>query len=381
MAGIYFHIPYCKQACHYCDFHFSTNTKTRQSMVTAMLAELDQRKNFISDTEIRTIYFGGGTPSLLSATEIESLINKVRTIYKVNSDAEITLEANPDDLNENILREDAAIGINRLSIGIQSFFEEHLRWMNRAHNSNQAEDCLKFAQNAGFKNISADLIFGFPGLSDEQLLRNIQKLVDAGVAHVSAYSLTVEPKTALDKFIESGKYAPINDSAAAAQFLLLSNTLEKLGFEQYEVSNFAKPGKRSRHNSAYWSGSQYLGIGPGAHSFNGNQRCWNVRNNQVYIKEITQGTYQPECEVLSQQTKYNEHLLTKFRTREGVNLELIKEQFGVDLLQQFKKELNELLAKDQILIDACYLRLTKNGLLWADSIAANFFIVEDENNL
>lgn len=350
-------------------------------MVTAMLAELDQRKDFISDSEIRTIYFGGGTPSLLASEEIESLINKVRTIYKVNSDAELTLEANPDDLNESILRQYAGIGINRLSIGIQSFFEEHLRWMNRAHNSNQAEDCLKFAQNAGFKNISADLIFGFPGLSDEQLLQNIQKLVDAGVSHISAYSLTVEPKTALDKFIESGKYAPINDSAAAAQFLLLSNTLEKLGFEQYEVSNFAKPGKRSRHNSAYWSGSQYLGIGPGAHSFNGNQRCWNVRNNQVYIKEITQGTYQPECEVLSQQTKYNEHLLTKFRTCEGVNLEMVKEHFGIDLQQQFAKELQELLEKDQIVIDACYLRLTKNGLLWADSIAANFFIVEDENNL
>lgn len=381
MAGIYFHIPYCKQACHYCDFHFSTNTKTQQAMVTAMLVEIEQRWDFISDLDINTIYFGGGTPSLFSASEIEMFIDKVRAIFKVSPDAEITLEANPDDLNETVLHEYSAIGINRLSIGIQSFVEEHLRWMNRAHNANQAENCLRLADMAGFKNISADLIYGFPGLTDEQLLLNVHKLADAGVSHVSAYSLTVEPKTALDRFIESGKYAPINDNQAASQFLLLSNTLEKLGYEHYEVSNFAKPDKRSRHNSAYWSGSQYLGIGPGAHSFNGHQRCWNVRNNQVYIKEMTHGTYQPECEFLSQQTKYNEHLLTRFRTREGVNLEFVKEQFGVDIQQQFAKELKDLLAKDQILMEAYYLRLTKNGLLWADSIAANFFIVDDDNNL
>jgi len=380
MAGIYFHIPYCKQACHYCDFHFSTNTKTQQAMVTAMLAEIELRKSFISDHEINTIYFGGGTPSLLSASEIELLINKVRALFTVAPDAEITLEANPDDLNEKCLQEYSALGINRLSIGIQSFIEEHLRWMNRAHNANQAEDCLKITHSLGFNNISTDLIYGFPGLSDEQLLKNIDKLNTAGIPHISAYSLTVEPKTALDRFIETGKYAPINDSQAAAQFLLLSNTLEKLGYEHYEVSNFAKPGKRSRHNSAYWSGSQYLGIGPGAHSFNGHQRCWNVRNNQLYIKEITRGNCLPECETLSQQTQFNEHLLTRFRTREGVNLDLVKKQFGVDIQQQFSKELNELLIKDQILIDACYLRLTKNGLLWADSIAANFFIVDDENN-
>lgn len=350
-------------------------------MVAAMLKEIESQKSFISDHEINTIYFGGGTPSLLAANEIGLLIDKVRVLFKVATDAEITLEANPDDLDEKCLQEYAALGVNRLSIGIQSFVEEHLRWMNRAHNSDQAQQCLKIAQNEGFRNISADLIYGFPGLTDDHLLLNIQKLADADVSHISAYSLTVEPKTALDRFIETGKYAPINDNQAAAQFLLLSNTLEKLGYEHYEVSNFAKPGMRSRHNSAYWSGSQYLGIGPGAHSFNGHQRCWNVRNNQLYIKEITQGTYQPECEVLSPQTKFNEHLLTRFRTREGVNLELVKKQFGVDIQQQFAKELDDLFAKDQILMESCYLRLTRNGLLWADSIAANFFIVDDDNNL
>jgi oxygen-independent coproporphyrinogen III oxidase len=381
MAGIYFHIPYCKQACHYCDFHFSTNIKTKELMLGAMLSEMETRQNFMADKQINTIYFGGGTPSLLSADELNALINKCRQLFEVNPDAEITLEANPDDLTEAKLKGLAKIGVNRLSIGIQSFFEEHLKWMNRAHNSEQAINCIALAQAAGFTNISADLIYGFPDLSDDQFLENIHRLTDAGVPHISAYSLTVEPKTALDRFIEIGKYAPVNDSQAAAQFLLLSNTLESLGYEHYEVSNFALPGMRSKHNSAYWSGSEYLGIGPGAHSFNGHQRCWNVRSNQRYIKEITEENYQPECEDLSQQTRYNEHILTRFRTVEGVNLQTVKQLFGVDITKKFERELNELLGKDEIISDGSYLRLTKKGLLWADSIASNFFIVEDDNKL
>ncbi len=377
MAGVYLHIPYCKQACHYCDFHFSTNLKTRTAMIDAMLQEMNLRRNFLPDEPIHTIYFGGGTPSLLEISDLKRLMDRIRALWTVSADAEITLEANPDDLTPEVLEKLKAGGINRLSIGIQSFFQEHLEWMNRGHNAQQALQCITDARAAGFDNLSVDLIYGFPLLSDEQWKQNIDRVIALRLPHISCYSLTVEQGTALDKFIRSGKQSPPDDEQSVRHFEMLTDALRAAGYDHYEVSNFALPGFVSRHNHSYWTGAGYLGIGPSAHSFNGRERCWNVRNNQLYIRQIADGSFAPECETITGETAYNEYILTRMRTAKGIDTEQIKQQFDIDFNTNFKPQIDRLLQEKKLINDGSVLKLTRQGFLWADDIAAQFFIINE----
>lgn len=372
MAGIYLHIPFCKQACYYCDFHFSTSLKKIDELIECLLTELEIRSDELNNEEIQTIYFGGGTPSLLSQTEIDRLIDAVHQIYKVVENPEITLEANPDDLSEDKILELAASRVNRLSIGVQSFFESDLKLMNRAHNAQEAKKCLRLATQY-FDNISLDLIYGIPGASDQQWQENIQTALDFAVPHISSYALTVEPKTALASFIEKGIVAEVNDVQAQRQFETMVRILESEGFEHYELSNFGKQGYFSQNNSAYWQGKSYLGIGPSAHSFDGQQRSWNVRNNSQYIKALQQKELPLEREMLTITDRYNEYVMTRLRTQWGVVLEEVETDFGKRyreyLLQQAKRHILEHL----LYIDEGILRTTKKGKFLSDGIAADLF--------
>ena len=336
MAGIYIHIPFCRQACHYCDFHFSTSLKNRDELVQALHQEIRLRYAYLHNDIVETIYFGGGTPSLLSAIEISQLINTIDKNFQVNSNAEITLEANPDDLDINKLIALKQTPVNRLSIGLQSFFDEDLKWMNRAHSAAEADVCIKTAQDAGFHNLTVDLIYGYPLLTDEKWEYNLQKVFDAGVPHVSAYAMTVEPRTALASVISRGLQPAIDDSQSAGQFVYLMNEMAANRFEHYEISNFCQPGHYSRHNSSYWQGVNYLGIGPSAHSFNGDTRQWNIANNNMYIRSISGGIIPFESEVLSNTDQLNEYVMTSLRTIGGLDLQklhTIKTSSGGELLK------------------------------------------------
>lgn len=320
MAGIYIHIPFCKQACHYCDFHFSTTMGKKEEMLRAISMELTLRKSEFANTKVETIYFGGGTPSVLDTEEINQLIETVYAHYAVTKDPEITLEANPDDLSTQKINQLAASKVNRLSIGVQSFFEDDLKLMNRAHNAAEAESSIAEA-SIYFSNISIDLIYGIPGMSNKKWLQNIQKALSFGLPHISSYALTVEPKTALEKFIKKGgEIAPVNDSVAQEHYKILVKELAKEGFVNYEFSNFGKPEFFSKNNTAYWLGKKYIGVGPSAHSFDGEKRSWNINNNPKYIKAITKGEFPREIEELSVVDRYNEYVMTGLRTIGGVFL-------------------------------------------------------------
>lgn len=378
MAGIYIHIPFCKQACHYCDFHFSTSLKKKDDLLQCLSKELELRKNELQHKTIETIYFGGGTPSLLTIDELQFLISEVYKNFEVVSHPEITLEANPDDLmsvraqSRTIFEDYLKIGINRLSIGIQSFFERDLKLMNRAHNTEEAKTCLSEATRY-FDNISIDLIYGIPDLSNKEWIENIETALSFNVPHISCYALTVEPKTALASFIKKGIVKNVDDDLAQEQFHILVETLENEGFVNYELSNFGKPEYFSRNNSAYWLGKPYLGIGPSAHSFNGDQRSWNVSNNTKYIKSIQQHKLPLEIETLSTTDKFNEYIMTGLRTVWGVSLEKVAKDFGVSykkyLLQQAEVFINEHL----LYIDDNKLLTTKKGKFLSDGIASSLF--------
>ncbi len=329
MSGIYIHIPFCKQACHYCDFHFSTSMKKKDDLVNALTKELELRKDEFKNTTVETIYFGGGTPSLLTNDELQFIIDAVYKNYEVSEDPEITLEANPDDLSKDRIIALSKSRINRLSIGIQSFFEADLKLMNRAHNAEEAKSCLEEATKH-FDNISLDLIYGVPGASNEQWLANIEMALSFNVPHISSYALTVEPKTALASFIKKGIIDNVDDEQAHDQFHILKDKLEAEGFVHYELSNFGKDGYFSKNNSAYWQGKSYLGIGPSAHSFNGKQRGWNVKNNSKYIKSIEDGQLPIEIETLTKTDQYNEYVMTGLRTIWGVSFHKVEADFGAD---------------------------------------------------
>ncbi len=378
--GIYIHIPFCKQACHYCDFHFSTSLKKKSELVNALVKELQLRKDEFKNTTVETIYFGGGTPSLLTIDELRLLIDEVYKNYSVAENPEITLEANPDDLvsiraqSKTIFEEYKSVGINRLSIGIQSFFEADLKLMNRAHNAEEAKNCLQEATKH-FKNISIDLIYGIPGLTNENWIKNIETVLSFNIPHISSYALTVEPKTALDTFIKKGLVKNVDDDLAQQQFHILIEKLEASGFVHYELSNFGKPDYFSKNNSAYWQGKPYLGIGPSAHSFNGNERGWNVRNNSKYIKAIEQSILPIEIEILSITDKYNEYVMTGLRTLWGVSLEKVERDFGenykIYLLEQAEKHFLEHL----LYLDDGKLLVTKKGKFLSDGIASDLFML------
>lgn len=373
MAGIYLHIPFCKQACHYCDFHFTTSLKYKNELIYAMHRELELQKSYLAEQEIETIYFGGGTPSLLGAGAIQQFIDKIASLFSVTPDAEITLEANPDDLSQNAVQELRQTALNRFSIGIQSFYEEDLRWMNRAHNASEAESSVKRVQDAGFENITMDLIYGYPLLSDEKWKSNIQTAVQFEVPHISAYSMTVEPRTALAAFIRKGKQLEMNEMQSAGQFTTLSSMMEEAGFEHYEISNFAKPGYYSRHNTNYWKNIPYLGIGPSAHSFNGSSRQWNVSNNAKYIESLQRNSIPAEAEELSLNDRFNEYIMTSLRTMWGTSLSKIENDFGQEYRLSTEKALQEFLEKGQIIIEDDTAKLTAAGKLFADKIAAELF--------
>jgi len=374
MAGIYIHIPFCKKACHYCDFHFSTSPMYKDQMLKALRTEIILRKNYLNTEKIETIYFGGGTPSLLSANEVQILIGQITDQFEVSSNAEVTIEANPDDLNPQYVRELRNTLINRFSIGIQSFHEDDLKWMNRAHTASEAQSSIKRIQDAGFENISADLIYGYPLLGNAKWEFNIQQLLDYQVPHISSYSITVEPKTALASFINKGKQANMDEGQSASQFLILIDRLAESGFEHYEISNFAKPGMYSRHNSNYWDSVSYLGIGPSAHSFNGESRQWNISNNSKYINEIELKKIPAETEILSTENRINEYIMTSLRTSKGMNLQLLSEKFGSDYSNEIYNGLESFLGKDWININGQLVTLTRDGKLFADHIASELFL-------
>lgn len=374
MSGIYIHIPFCKQACHYCDFHFSTTMGKKETMVNALCKELELRKKEFFGEQVATIYFGGGTPSVLETAEIKQLIEAVREHYNVVDNPEITLEANPDDLSEEKILQLAISPINRLSIGIQSFFEEDLKLMNRAHNALEAEKCLQLASQH-FDNISIDLIYGMPNMTLERWKQNIDKALGFNIPHISSYALTVEPKTALAKFVDDGLITPTSDEETQEHFNLLNDTLIAEGFDCYEISNFGKPGYYSKNNSAYWQQKKYIGIGPSAHSFDGVQRGWNINNNPKYIKSIEQNILPMEVEVLSSTDKYNEYVMTGLRTIWGVSLSRIANEFGPKYKEYLLMQADKFVEEHLLFVDGDTLKTTKKGMFLADGIAADLFMV------
>ncbi|HEY6504839.1 MAG TPA: radical SAM family heme chaperone HemW [Chitinophagaceae bacterium] len=374
MAGIYIHIPFCRQACHYCNFHFSTSLRYKNDLVAALLKEMELQKEYFGNEHIETVYFGGGTPSLLETADLRSQITQTRDCYIVSEVAEFTLETNPDDINEAKLIDWKQAGINRLSIGIQSFFDEDLQWMNRAHNAEQAMNNLQLAKKY-FNNITIDLIYGTPDLTDEKWKHNVETALSIGIPHLSCYALTVEPKTPLQKMISQGKAKDVNPDQQSEQFLLLMQWMEEAGYEHYEISNYSKPGFRSRHNSSYWStgadgqGKKYLGIGPSAHSFDGNSRQWNIANNAVYIESINKGVVPFEKEILTPVQKLNEYIMTSLRTSEGLNIDEVDQELRSRLIDKTRKytEGNLMQQMGNVFV------LTKEGKLLADGIAAGLF--------
>ncbi|WKB79985.1 radical SAM family heme chaperone HemW [Cellulophaga lytica] len=374
MAGIYIHIPFCKQACHYCDFHFSTTMGKKDEMLKAIARELVLRKNEFLLTSVETIYFGGGTPSVLNANEINRLIKTVYENYNVVKNPEITLEANPDDLSTLKIEQLAVSKVNRLSIGVQSFFEDDLRLMNRAHNAYEAESCIIEATKY-FSNISIDLIYGVPGMSNDKWMQNIRKALFFGLPHISSYALTVEPKTALEKFIKKGEIAAVKDSVAQEHHKILVKELAKEGFVNYEFSNFGKPDFFSKNNTAYWLGKKYIGVGPSAHSFNGESRSWNVNNNPKYIKALVQNKLPQEIEKLSVVDRYNEYVMTGLRTIWGVSLQKVQEDFGLKYVSYLEKEANKKIEKGLLQLKNNTLLVTAKGKFLSDGIAADLFIV------
>ena len=373
MAGIYIHVPFCKQACHYCNFHFSTNLALQNDFTAALLKEIELRLLYLQGETVETIYFGGGTPSLLPASGIDNILQSLLNHFKISDDPEITLECNPDDMLPERLSDWKKSGINRLSIGVQSFFTEDLVWMNRAHDAIQAVTAVEQAKAKGFENYSLDLIYGAPLLTDEKWGKNLHKAISLDPPHLSCYALTVEPKTALHNMIRLKKTPDVLPEIQANQFLMGAMTLESAGYEHYEISSFAKPGKRSRHNSSYWQSKKYLGLGPSAHSFDGSGRQWNMGNNALYIKSIREGILPFEYENLQPRDRLNEYIMTSLRTMEGLDLIYVSAQFGTGKGSSLERNAAEYIRAGQMILSNEKLVLTKKGKLFADGIASALF--------
>lgn len=372
MAGIYVHIPFCKKACHYCNFHFSTSMGLQQPFVKALMSEIHLQRNYLNEP-VNTLYFGGGTPSILHPDELGAMVDGLRQTFDIASHAEVTLEANPDDIVGGKPAAWQQAGFNRLSIGVQSFFEEDLRWMNRAHNAVQALQSIQMVQQMGFNNITIDLIYGGPTLSDEHWIQNIDKAVQLGIPHISCYALTVEPGTAMAAMINKQKIAGVDPDKQARHFDILVEKLTAAGYDHYEISNFARPGFRSRHNSSYWQGTAYLGLGPSAHSFNGHSRQWNIANNAEYIRQINNGIIPCEVEVLTPHQQLNEYIMTGLRTEEGISLSVIEAKFGTPALQRLLQAAAPHINRNTVIQRDGSLRLTPGGKFLADGIAADLF--------
>ena len=375
VAGIYLHIPFCKQACHYCDFHFSTSRQHRPAMVQAMVQELYLQQDYLDGEEVDTIYFGGGTPSLLTESELEDLLASIRQCFTVAESPEITVEANPDDLRAGLLRSLRMLGINRLSIGIQSFHEPHLRYLNRAHTADEATRCVQQAREVGFDNISIDLIYAIPTEDHRIWQQDLAQAIALCPQHISAYCLTIEEKTAFGRWQRQGKLRVVSDEVAAEQFDLLVATLTEAGYDHYEISNLCLPGGYSRHNTSYWQGKKYLGIGPSAHSYNGKSRQHNVAHNAKYLQALKQGQLAYEREVLSYYDQINERVMTGLRTKWGCDLARLRTLYNYDLLQENASYVGRLVAEGKAVVQEDRLILTNEGKLLADGIAEDLFLV------
>ena len=375
MAGIYLHIPFCKKACHYCNFHFSTQTADMQVFVDTLIQEIVLQKSYIKEP-IETIYFGGGTPSLLEEAQLKEILAAIDAHFEIADIIECTLEANPDDMHPSKIAAWKKIGINRLSIGIQSFQASALTWMNRAHTVEQSHAAIQMALDAGIDNLSIDLIYGTPSLSDQALMADLDWIAHYQIKHVSCYALTVEDKTALKKSIEKGQIENIDSEKQARHFEIVCARLKTMGLEHYEISNFAKPGFRSQHNSHYWSGETYLGLGPSAHSFNTISRQWNIANNALYIKSIAQGQLNFEIELLTEANRYNEYMMTSLRRIEGFDLDLIAAKFGNRYYEHSIAMINEMEPRNIFNQNGNQYSLKDEAKFLADGIASDFFILE-----
>lgn len=374
MAGIYIHIPFCRQACHYCNFHFSTNHSQKAILLKALAKEIALCRPVSPGEIIHTIYFGGGTPSLLNTTELNNIIEAVKNKFDVDAAAEITLEANPDDIDPATLRQWLNIGINRLSLGVQSFNEAELVWMNRAHNAAQSLQSIDDIIAAGFSNFSVDLIYGSPLLSNDEFEKNVRTIIEKNIPHISCYALTVEEKTALHHLIEKKKSLPVDEVRQAEQFELLLKLTSAAGYEQYEISNFAKPGYRSRHNSSYWQGKTYYGFGPSAHSYNGkNKRSWNIANNALYIQSLENNVVAFEEELLTATQQLNEYIMISLRTMEGIDINVVEERFGHDKKKELVEAAQTFIHEKLLVENGDHILLTAKGKFLADGIAAELF--------
>lgn len=375
MAGIYIHIPFCKQACNYCNFYFSVSTNLKQRFVAALLKEIALTTNYLETKTLDTLYIGGGTPSLLSADELKAIIDTLDQHYDLSQLKEFTLEANPDDLTAEKVKELQTLkqfGLNRFSIGVQSFYEADLIYMNRAHNANEALSSVKRVQDAGFENMTIDLIYGTPTMNDEQWYENIVIASRLGIQHISSYALTVEPKTNLDQKIRKGKALPVDEAHSANQFAILIDQMKQQGFEQYEISNFARNGKYAIHNTNYWLGKSYLGLGPSAHSYNKVSRQWNIANNLNYINTLEQGALSFEEEILTPEQIVNEQIMTGLRTMWGFNLNNADNNLQQEILGSLKT-----IDPAHYTLVGNTITLTDKGKFFADAIAAALFVEVD----
>jgi len=380
MAGIYIHIPYCRQACSYCNFHFSVSWKKRSLFLDALCKEIELQQGFFDSLNdagqnavIKTLYLGGGTPSVLSISELTRVFKKLDQCFSLDAVDEVTLEANPDDLTLEYLLALKQTRVNRLSIGIQSFQQSDLDYMNRVHSPAQAIQCLNNAQKAGFDDISVDLIYGTPALLEDLWRENLNYVIEASVPHVSAYALTVENKTPLEYYIRTGRLAPVADDQTARHFEIMQEIMRSNDYLHYEISNFAQPGHCSKHNLSYWQGTPYLGLGPSAHSFKNNQRFWNIANTSVYIDSIKNGVLPQAGEVLSKSEAFNEYVMTSLRTMWGCNLAVLEEKWGNSRAGLLKNEARRFIDKGLLQEKNGHLVLTDNGKLFADGIAADLF--------
>jgi len=374
MAGIYIHIPFCKSKCHYCNFYSIASSKYVNEFVPALLKEIELQRDYLEGECIETIYFGGGTPSVLTYDSLKKILDTIQQTFEISGDAEITIEANPNDLDVKKIKEFDQAHVNRISIGIQSFFDDDLKYLNRIHTASQAEASVKRSQDAGFENISIDLIYGIPTLTDDKWKQNLDISFALDVPHISSYGLTVEPKTALDILIKKGKAKPVDEEKSVRQFKLLMQEMKKNSFIHYEISNFCKEGFVSQHNSNYWKGRKYLGLGPSAHSFNQRERQWNISNIEKYIESISQKKIPYEKEILSENDKYNEYIMTSLRTMWGCDLIHIEKKFGADKINLIEEKSQQFIKSGKMKKENNVLSLTDEGRLFADGIAADFFI-------
>lgn len=373
MAGIYIHIPFCRRACTYCNFHFSTSLLQKDKMIEAILKEIEMQKDYLQGQTVETIYFGGGTPSVFDVGEVENILSAIYSNYKVALD-EITLELNPDDSSKEKLKQLRSAGINRLSIGVQSFFDEDLKWMNRSHNAKQAETCIEDAHDAGFENMSADLIYGIPDQPQKNWMYNINKMTAFAIPHLSCYALTVEPKTELHTLIEKKLMAPVDEVQAAENFSMLTSSLQEKGYEHYEISNFAREKKYALHNTAYWQGKWYLGIGPSAHSYNGISRQWNMANNALYIKSLKENNIPSEKEILTETERANEFIMISLRTMWGLDLNKFRQMVSAGEMENFMQAADKQILNGHMEIVHDHLVIKEGSKFFADGLISELFL-------